>query len=236
MTGLILLALASATAADVPDHGFVNRVYKDAAGHEAKYVVFVPYGYDGTRQVPAILFLHGLGESGTDGQKQVKVGLGPSIKKQAKTFGFLTVFPQSQKRTWQAKSEDAQRALAMLDQVEKEYNVDRSRVYLTGLSMGGYGTWSLAAAYPDRWAAIVPICGGGNTAKAQQIEAIPCWCFHGEADKTVPAALSRQMIESLKAAGGHPKYVEYPGVGHNSWDRAYATPDLFTWLLNQHRP
>jgi predicted peptidase len=106
-------------------------------------------------------------------------------------------------------------------------------MYLTGLSMGGFGTWSLAAQYPDRWAAIVPICGGGNPADADKIKHIPCWCFHGDADKAVKVERSREMIEALKKAGGQPRYDEYPGVGHNSWDRAYGTADLYQWLLMQ---
>ena len=99
--------------------------------------------------------------------------------------------------------------------MQKEYKIDDKRIYLTGLSMGGFGTWSLAAKYPDRWAAIVPFCGGGDPAKAKEIKDIPCWCFHGDADQAVPVRASREMVEALKAAGGKPKYTEYPGVGHN---------------------
>ncbi len=145
------------------------------------------------------------------------------------------VIPQSEKRTWKADSEDGKRAVAILDQVMKDYKVDPDRQYLTGLSMGGFGTWSLAAAYPDRWAAIVPICGGGDPKTAEKIKDIPCWCFHGGADPTVKPERSQEMIEALKKAGGHPKYTEYPGVGHNSWDAAYAEKELFPWLLKQSK-
>src|SRR5206468_3124323 len=113
----------------------------------------------------------------------------------------------------------------------KEYKVDPKRVYLTGLSMGGYGTWSLATAYPDRWAAIVPVCGAGNPEKAYRLKHVPCWCFHGDDDKAVPVRRSRDMILALKLAGGQPRYDEYAGVGHNSWDQAYGTPELYDWLL-----
>src|SRR5207248_11298799 len=125
-------------------HGFLDRVHKDADGQEAKYVLFVPYNYQGTKPVPLILFLHGAGESGSDGKKQVEVGLGKAIRQREKDFPFLVVFPQSQKRSWRADSADAQRALAILAEVQKEYQVDAKRIYLTGLSMGGAGTWSLA--------------------------------------------------------------------------------------------
>ena len=127
----------------------------------------MPHDYKGDKEYPLILFLHGSGETGTDGKKQTKVGLGPAMRKQEKTFPFFVLFPQSQKRTWKADSKDAKRALAILDEVQKEYKIDDKRLYLTGLSMGGYGTWSLAAKYPDRWAAIVPVCGGGDPDQAQ---------------------------------------------------------------------
>src|SRR5262249_17824040 len=156
---------------------------KDATGAEAKYVLFVPHDYKGDKAYPLILFLHGSGESGTDGKKQVAVGLGPALKKHEKAFPFLVVFPQSQKYSWQADSQDSQRAIAILDEVMKSYKVDPQRVYLTGLSMGGSGTWSLAAKYPGRWAAIVPVCGGGDPKQAEKIKHLPCWCFHGSADK-----------------------------------------------------
>jgi predicted peptidase len=226
--GFFLLALVRAD--DVVKVGFLDRTYEGPDG-KGKYVLFVPHEYKGDKPYPLILFLHGLGESGADGVRQTKVGLGPAVKKNEKSFGFFVLFPQSQKRTWQADSADARRALAILGQVEKEYKIDAKRVYLTGLSMGGYGTWSLAAKHPKRWAAIAPVCGGGNPAKADQIKDIPCWCFHGDADRAVPVAKSRDMIAALKKAGAEPKYTEYPGVGHNSWDRAYGTVELFDWLL-----
>lgn len=225
--------LGVARAADQEGRGFLDRIHKDKDGKEAKYVLFVPHDYKADKPMPLILFLHGSGETGTDGQKPVKAGIGNAIKKQEKTFPFIVIFPQSQKRTWKADSADAQRALDILAEVRKEYKVDPKRIYLTGLSMGGFGTWSLAAKYPDRWAAIVPICGGGDPKDAAKIKDIPCWCFHGDADKAVIVEKSREMIEVLKAAGGKPKYTEYPGVGHNSWDKAYGTKELYEWLLKQ---
>jgi predicted peptidase len=236
LVGLGWLGMGSARSAHHAPHGFLDRIHKDAAGHEAKYVIFVPHAYDGEQAFPLIFFLHGHGESGADGKKQAKVGLGSAIRKQENTFPFIVVFPQSQKYTWKTDSEDTRRALDILAEVEKEFRVDPRRVYLTGLSMGGYGTWGLAAKYPERWAAIVPICGGGRTDSAAAIKNIPCWCFHGAADPTVPVANSRKMIAAMKEAGGAPKYTEYPGVKHNSWDKAYATKELYEWLLEQRLP
>jgi predicted peptidase len=234
---LILVAacyLVPARADEKDGHGFLHRVIKDPDGKESKYVVFVPWDYKGDKPYPVILFLHGSGETGTDGEKQAKVGLGPAIKKQEKTFPFIAVFPQSQQRTWRADSEDGQRALRLLDEVMKQYQTDPKRVYLTGLSMGGSGTWSMALKYPERWAAIVPICGWGDPNQADKIKNIPCWCFHGDADKAVAVDKSRHMIKALQAEGAKPTYTEYPGVGHNSWDKAYSTPELYDWLLKQH--
>src|SRR5262249_28232582 len=136
-----------------PSTGFIDKVYKGADGYEAKYVVFIPADYDGKKAFPIILFLHGAGQTGTDGRNQIRVGLAPAIKKE-KTFEFIAVFPQSHKGGWEATSEDGKRALAIVDEVQKDYRVDTTRVYLTGISMGGEGTWSLAASYPKRWAAI----------------------------------------------------------------------------------
>ena len=182
--------------------GFINKVYKGPEG-EGKYVVFVPKDYKGDKEYPLILFLHGSGSTGTDGEKQVKGGLASAIRKK-KDFPFIVVFPQSQKKTWQAKSDDGKRAMSILAEVQKAYKVDSKRIYLTGLSMGGFGTWSFAAAYPQRWAAIAPICGGGSTQAAEKIKNIPCWCFHGDEDPTVNVKQSRSMIEALKKAGGMP--------------------------------
>jgi predicted peptidase len=233
VTALFWMGLTMARAADKDEHGFLDRVFKDADGTEAKYVLFVPHDYKGKKAFPTILFLHGAGETGTDGQKQARTGLGNAIRKQEQTFGFIAIFPQSQKRTWQADSDDGQRAMKILAQVQKTYKVDAKRLYLTGLSMGGFGTWSLAVRYPTKWAAIVPVCGGGDPSQAATIKHIPCWCFHGDADMAVKVDKSREMIKALKAAGGKPKYDEYPGVGHNSWDKAYGNPELYDWLLKQ---
>jgi predicted peptidase len=226
------LGLVTIVRAD-DKHGFLDRVHKDADGKEAKYVLFIPKDYDGKKAYPLILFLHGAGETGTDGKKQAEVGLGKAIKEQADSFPFITVFPQSQKRNWKADSDDGKRALAILDETEKEYKVDKKRVYLTGLSMGGFGTWSMAEALPEKWAAIVPICGGGDPKTAEKIKNIPCWIFHGDADNAVKVERSREIKKALEAAGGKPNYTEYPGVGHNSWDKAYATKDLYEWMLKQ---
>ncbi len=232
---LLLAALAGpALAADVK-HGFVTKTVANPDGTSSPYVVFVPHAYDGTKPYPVILFLHGSGETKGGPKQPVEVGLPLAIKKQEKTFPFITVIPQSEKRTWKADSDDGKRALKALDATLAEYKTDPQRVYLTGLSMGGFGTWGMAAAFPERWAAIVPVCGSGNPATAEKIKDLPCWAFHGDKDTAVKVEGSRNMVEALKKAGGSPKYTEYPGVGHNSWDQAYGTAGLYAWLLDQKK-
>jgi len=234
LTVLVAMLLPGVALADTKT-GFVTKSYKNADGHESPYVVFVPKDYDGSKPVPVILFLHGSGETKGGSKQPVDVGIGTAVKKQADTFPAIVIVPQSEKRTWSADSEDGKRAVAILEQVQKKYKIDSKRVYLTGLSMGGFGTWSIAAAYPDKWAAMVPICGGGNPKDAEKIKNIPCWCVHGDADPTVKVDQSRRMIDALKKAGATPRYDELPGVGHNSWDAAYGKKELYTWLLEQHR-
>lgn len=235
---LLCAAVASQPARSADEKiktGFVDKTFKNADGTTSPYVVFVPKDYDGTKEYPTMLFLHGSGETKGGTKMPADVGIATAIRKREKDFPFIVVIPQSEKRTWGAASDDGKRALAMLDAVQKEYKTDAKRQYLTGLSMGGFGTWSIAAAHPDRFAAIVPICGGGNVKDAEKIKDIPTWVFHGDADTAVKVDRSREMVEALKKADGKPKYDEYPGVGHNSWDKAYGTDELYKWLLSQKK-
>lgn len=235
LAAAVFVFTAVVSAGDKPKTGFVDATFKNADGTTSPYVVFVPHEYDGTKEYPVILFLHGSGETKGGKKQPVEVGIGTAIKKQEKTFPFITVIPQSEKRTWQADSDDGKRALAILDEVTKTYKTDPKRISLTGLSMGGVGTWSLAIAHPDKWAAIVPICGYGDPAAAEKIKDLPAWVFCGDKDASLLLDGSRKMVEALIKAGGRPTYTEYPGVGHNSWDGAYAEKELFPWLLKQTR-
>ena len=235
----VLLAAAAGCAR--PTTGFQSRVFRGSDGAAVPYVLFVPHAYTPARPVPVILFLHGGGEAGTDGQKQTQVGLGPAVRAREASFPFLVVFPQARENvpathsSWLPGQPDGDRALAILDAVRREYTTDPERVYLTGISVGGSGTWQMAARLPERWAAIVPVCGIGPRARADALAHLPCWCFHGGDDDVVPVHFSRAMIEALKQAGGSPRYTEYPGVGHDCWDRAYASEALYQWLLRQRR-
>ena len=235
----LLFATTALPAADTKA-GFVTKSHKNADGTTCEYVVFVPHTYDGSKEFPIILFLHGAGETKGGQKMPVEQGIGPHIKRHEKTFPAFVVIPQSEKRTWQADSDDGKRAMAMLDATMKEYKIDATRQYLTGLSMGGYGTWSHAAAYADRWACFAPICGGVRTADdvkttAEKVKGLPCWCWHGDKDTAVKVEKSRELIEAMKKLGAEPRYTELTHVGHNSWDAAYATPELVEWMMKQKR-
>ena len=233
---LLLTMMTLTTAMDdaKPKTGFVDKTYTNADGSKSPYVVYIPKSYDKSKKFPVLLFLHGSGETKGGTKQPVDVGIATAIKKRP-DFPFIVVIPQSEKRTWLAKSDDGHRALAILDEVMNDYSTDEDRVILTGLSMGGFGTWSLGFAEKDRWAALVPICGGGDPRNGAALKGMPIWCFHGGADNVVPAKLSHDMIDAIKKAGGDPKYTEYDGVGHNSWDEAYSTDELYTWMLKQTR-
>jgi predicted peptidase len=200
-----------------------------------------------------ILFLHGAGERGSDGYFQTQVGLGAAIRQNADRIPAIVVFPQSRPdSSWTGTSANV--ALAALDQTMGEYQTDPARVYLTGLSMGGNGTWYIAYRNPKRFAAIAPICAWISpefwktsapvvppdsseafAALARQLRQTPIWIFHGEVDPTVPVEESRKAFAALQAAGAPVQYSEVPGTGHNSWDPAYGSPRFWAWLFAQHR-
>jgi predicted peptidase len=230
--------IGNVQAADRQPGGFQSRTFVDADGASHRYVIFVPYKLEAESRPPALLFLHGSGERGDNGLDQIMVGLGPALWKQKATFPFVTVFPQCRRESnWQVDGPDAQRALAMFRQVQQEFNTDPDRVYLTGLSMGGGGCWSIAEKHPDMFAAIVPMCSRAELSLASKLaEAkLPIWNFCGDQDRQPTVQFSRDMQAALLKAGAESKYTEYPGVGHNCWDNAYNTPELYTWLLEHKR-
>jgi predicted esterase len=215
--------------------GFAAKKVAMPDGSVRKYAVFIPpqYKRDESHKWPLILFLHGSGEIGDDGVKPTTIGLGPHIVSRSTRFPFIAVFPQAH-ALWFRGIEEAAVWLT-LDAVLKEYRVDPDRIYLTGLSMGGFATWEMSVARPDLFAAVVPVCGAGPLGFMSNMVHLPVWAFHGAADPNVPVARSRELIEELKQLGAEPRYTEFPGVGHNSWDAAYATPQLWRWLLKQRR-
>ncbi len=231
---VMIQALPTPAAENSDRPGFHVRTQKTAEG-DRKYSVYVPEGYDGSKIFPVILFLHGSGERGDDGIRPAQVGIGPAIMNRPGGLPALVVFPQA-RQTWAAGSADSNAALAALHDVMTSYASDPERVILTGLSMGGRGTWELAAAHPERFAAVVPICGPGKTEGAASIKALPVWSFCGDADRDTTVHNLRSMVESLQRMGARARLTEYRGVGHNSWDRAYNDPELIDWMLAQRKP
>jgi predicted peptidase len=249
----VLLLLAGPDRALQNDEMFKSRSIKiGATGYQ--YRVFVPSGWSKKKKWPVILFLHDAGERGDDNTVQTRVGIGPAILRQQETFPFVVVLPQCPKDHWWTEPEMQTLALKSLEQTAKEFKCDSKRTFLTGLSMGGYGSWLIAANNRKKFAALAVICGGvipppgvkvpGTDvagpadpygAIASKIGKTPVWVFHGGADTAVPVSESRKMVDALKAQRGNVRYNEYDGVGHNSWDKAYAEPEFFPWLLSQHR-
>ena len=196
------------------------------------YLAFLPKSYSARGAgVPLIVFLHGSGERGTDIEK-VKLWGPPAIVEKNPDFPFMVVSPQlAEGEAWHALA-----LKGMLDEVLAKYNVDKHRVYLTGLSLGGYGAWDLASRYPQYFAAVAPICGGGIARLVGNMRGIPTWVFHGKKDDAVPEEESARMVEALKAAGGNVKYTVLPEGGHvDAWVHAYGEAGLFEWFMAQRK-
>ncbi len=179
---------------------------------------------------PLVLFLHGSGERGRDLERVRLHGLPRELDRGRELPAFVLA-PQCPEGSWW----DTGALAALLDRVEAEFPTDPQRVLVTGLSMGGYGSWALALAQPGRFAALVPVCGGGDPARAAEIRHIPQWIFHGALDEVVPPRRSEEMAEALRACGADVRLTLYPDLGHNSWDRAYREEGLYSWLLGQVR-
>ncbi|MGE0605628.1 MAG: PHB depolymerase family esterase [Pirellulales bacterium] len=197
---------------------------------ELDYLLYLPKDYDAQDSWPLLLFLHGSGERG-DNLDLVKVHGPPKLIAAGKQFPFIVVSPQCPAgRAWEPIE-----LVALLDDIASRHNVDQDRIYVTGLSMGGYGSWRLASYAPDRLAAIAPICGGGETFWARSFAHLPVWAFHGAKDTGVPPERSQSMVAALEKLGGHPKLTLYPEAGHDSWTQTYDNPEFYEWLLKQKR-
>lgn len=199
-----------------------------------KYLLYIPDTYIKSKEEwPLILFLHGVGERGNNVRKVKREGLPELIARKKKKLPFIILSPQCPRNGWWSSTSQIEDINVLLDHVVSKYRVDEKRIYATGLSMGGFGTWQLAATYPDRFAAIAPICGVGNPEDAKKIAHIPIWVFHGEKDEIVPIKASEDMVEALKKAGSQVKFTVYPEIGHDSWTVTYKNPELYKWFL-QH--
>ena len=199
----------------------------------AAYLLYLPEGYgtEPDRRWPLILFLHGRGESGSNLGLVKRHGLARRLA-EGLALPAIVVSPQCPAGGWWATDVLG----ALLDEVSEQYAVDADRVYVTGLSMGGYGTWALALRYPERFAAIAPVCGGGDPARACTIRRLPVWAFHGAKDDVVAFERSEEMVAALRACDGNVQFTVYPDARHDSWTATYANPELYAWMLAQRRP
>lgn len=228
---LILFLFPLLVQAQMVDKKFTGKFTKDV---EVDYVIHYPDNYKKSKQnYPLILFLHGSGERGKD-LSLVSVHGPLKYIQEGNKLDAVVVAPQCPAdQIW-----DHDDLYALIKEVVYQNNIDITRIYLTGLSMGGLGTWDLALAYPELFAAIAPICGPiqfNYPAVAHKIKDIPTWVFHGAKDEVVPITTSEMMVEALKKAGGDPKFTIDPEAGHDSWSKPYSDPDFYRWMFSQQQ-
>jgi predicted peptidase len=229
---------------------FEAREFKDFTGATLQYRLLVPQDYDPATKYPLVLFLHGAGERGDDNERQLVHGMGDLAKSDMRgRHPAFVVAPQCPdgKRwvevPWEADShelpeqasESLSLVLKLLEELSNEFSLDPNRIYVTGLSMGGFGAWDLLTRRPELVAAAIPICGGGDPKHVALFKGTPIWAFHGDGDETVKVKRSREMVKALRAAGGQPVYTEYEGVGHDTWTETYANRAVWDWLFAQRR-
>jgi predicted peptidase len=228
----LILVSMRLLAADPTPGKQVEQVLK-VEGKEIPYLLYLPANYNGNTKVPLMLFLHGRGES--QGPLSVVAKWGPPARvEHGYSYPFVIASPQCpEKESWPQAGQ--QRLLvALLDHLAKTMQIDTDRIYLTGLSMGGYGSWKLAADHPERFAAVAPVCGAGNPADAEKLKQLPIWVFHGTEDKAVPFQKSQEMVDAISKSGGtNIRFTSLESIGHNSWEAAYASPELYEWLAKQ---
>jgi predicted peptidase len=201
---------------------------------DINYLLYLPKDYNSVgKPFPLLIFLHGAGERGNN-LDQLKVHGIPKILETDSNFPFVVISPQCPADKWW--TDYLEELKALINDAKDKYNIDKSRVYLTGLSMGGFGTWALAGKYPNDFAAIAPVCGGGEIRLAMAGRyKMPIWVFHGAKDDVIPIQRSQEMVDAIKKQGGnwHVKFTIYPELNHNCWDTAYSDPNLYKWFLEQ---
>jgi len=248
--GVIVIS-TSLNAADKLDR-FEGRAYQDADRNKLQYRLLYPKKLDAKKAYPLVLFFHGAGERGDDNRKQLVHGMADfSSDKTMEKYPCFVVAPQCPSGVqwvdtpWTADShemperptEPMRLSLELVEHLSSVLPIDKQRIYVTGLSMGGFGVWDAIQRHPDRFAAAVPICSGGDTRveKVKPIASIPIWAFHGDKDSVVKTNRSRDMIAALKKSGGSPKYTEYADTDHNSWTPTYCNSEMYEWLFAQRR-
>lgn len=236
---------------------FEKRTYTSATGQILPYRILYPESYNKEKKYPVILFLHGAGERGNDNEKQLTHGAKLFLSEENRTnYQAIVIFPQCAAESYwssviidrtkspyafdfdytRAETEPLKNAIALVKKIVVEESVDKKRIYITGLSMGGMGTFEAVFRYPKIFAAAAPICGGGDTTQYdKRVRKIPFSIYHGDSDVVVGVNESRQMVEKLKSLKAKVVYKEYPGVNHNSWDNAFAEPDYLSWIFSHKK-
>lgn len=243
--------LSTGIKAQIPgDQVFGKYIFASATGGSLPYRLFRPV-LQGNKTYPLVVFLHGSGERGNDNEKQLWNGVRNfTLPGNQKKYPCFVLAPQCPERErWvevdfraaahhqpDSISAPLQNVMYLILELSGKEPIDPKRIYITGLSMGGFGTWDLICRYPSFFAAAVPVCGGGDTSRAPHLSNTPVWAFHGAKDDVVLPALSSDMILAIRKAGGHPKLTLYPDANHNSWDAAYSEKKMFRWLFRQVNP
>jgi predicted peptidase len=234
-----------------PTERFEARIYKAKSGPDIPYRLLVPWNYDAAQIYPMVLELHGSGERGDDNRVQLGNGLSTLAEdKYRAEYPCFVLVPQCPEHGFWVSGVDFQNGLRVtskkpapelvnvmhiLDGLRHEFKIDPDRIYITGLSMGGFGTWDALDYWPNLFAAAAPICGAGHPQDAKRFAKTPIWVWQGAADPVVPPARSEEMVEALKKAGGMPRFSEVPGVGHDVWWKAYNDPEFWQWLFAQRK-
>lgn len=226
---LVCAALPVSVAAQRLSEKMEPRSFELEDGGALPYRIFEPERKKGEK-LPLVLFLHGAGERGDDNRRQLRHAVRSFIDGQM-VRPCIVAAPQCPRGQWW----NTDHVVAFAEEMRALDGVDQDRVYLTGLSMGGYATWHVAGMRPELFAAAIPVCGGGQTKDAEKLTGIPIWAFHGDGDRTVRPEASREMVQAIRDAGGELRYTEYPGVGHDSWTQTYADPRVHEWLFDQRR-
>jgi len=249
MGAILLTAAASARGVDMLER-FQSRIYKSKKYSSLPYRLLVPVNYNKGKKYPLVLFFHGVGERGTDNMKQLYCGLDIfANENRMKRYPCFVVAPQCPSDTkwadveWKAERHTMKKyptpplamSIELVRELQKEFSIDSERLYVTGYSMGGFGTWEAIQRWPDLFAAAVPVCGGGDETLAPRLVNIPIWAFHGALDNLVKASRSRNMINAIVKTGGMPRYSEYTLVTHLSWNYTYTDEVMFTWLFRQKK-
>jgi predicted peptidase len=244
-------ALETTLPADDLSQVYIAKIFKDADGQALPYRLLSPEKIEPGKSYPLVLFLHGAGERGNDNAAHLAHCASEFSKAEnLKKHPCFVVAPQCPKKRrwvevdWGAKSHTMPKepsvpmglTLKLVERLAADLPVDKARIYVTGISMGGYGAWDAIQRRPELFAAAMPVCGGGDEAEAPKLKNVPIWAFHGDQDMAVPTLRTLHMIEAITKAGGKPKMTIYPGVGHDSWTATFSNPEVLDWLFAQVKP